>query len=206
MRKKTLFTTSVVFNVLAIVALIVLAFLCAHGVGQAKETVVGEYNENCVDAITDVERPGFEVSSGIAGRTFVTALGEVFYWPKQDISGLGEKAERTLTPELVGSLSDEMKFNGYKVAVKDVLNAVQLSYGLSYNGDNVILIHGDGTVTWLSIYKGRAKLTKLDNYSDIVSATQTIDGNGVPVVSLIARSGKHQAILLNDLVKLRADK
>ena len=140
-KKNVLVVVSVVFNVLAIAVLVLVLVIWLNHRETANEV---DYVQ-CVDAVVDVERPGFEIPSALSGRVFVTSLGEVYIWPKQNISGLGAKVGRVLTKELVGSLGGEIKFDGYKVNVKDVLNAIQMSYGSGYNGDNVIMVHSDGT-------------------------------------------------------------
>ena len=62
----------------------------------------------------------------------------------------------------------------------------------------------NSTVTWVNILNGRAKITKLDEYTDIVSAAPSVNGDGVPVITLLSRNGHQNHLLLNYLNSLKA--
>jgi hypothetical protein len=173
------------------------------GQGQTVEQIVGDYDVRCATP-EEEEIQGFELANMVSGRVFVLGNGDVYYWPKKAVNGLGEMADRKIEAGKIAGIADEMNFRGYKIAVSGIVNAAQLSFGLRYSGENLILIHGDGTVTWVNIYNNNAKLTELEEYNDIVSAAPSVNGDGVPVITLISRNGKQNHLLLNQLNALQA--
>ena len=200
--KKIFVTTPVVPYTIAMAAI---AFAV---VGHVNQINVKSENEPAVaieEKKTEESEPmGFEVANVNTGRVFVLGNGEVYYWPKASVRGLGEQSVQAIPGGKIAGITDELRFSGYKIATDNVVNAAQLSFGLRYSGENLILIHHDGTVTWVNIYNGQAKLTNLDGYHDIVSAAPSINGDGVPVITLISRNGKQNHMLLKDLNALQA--
>ena len=200
--KKIFITTPVVPYAIAVAAI---AFAVVSHVNQlnaksdVKQPIAAEEKK-----AEDIEPVGFEVANVNTGRVFILGDGEVYYWPKASVRGLGEQASQIIPGGKIAGIDSELRFNGYKIATIDVVNAAQLSFGLRYSGENLILIHRDGTVTWVNIYNGQAKLTNLDGYHDIVSAAPSINGDGVPVITLISRNGKQNHMLLKDLNALQA--
>jgi hypothetical protein len=49
----------------------------------------------------------------------------------------------------------------------------------------------------VNIYNNNAKLTELEGHNDIVSAVLSVNGDGVPVITLISRNGRQNHSLLN---------
>ena len=200
--KKIFVTTPVVPYAIAMAAI---AFAV---VGHVNQMNVKPENEPAVaieeKKTEEAELMGFEVANVNTGRVFVLGNGEVYYWPKASVRGLGEQSTQVIPGGKIAGITDELRFSGYKIATDNVVNAAQLSFGLRYSGENLILIHYDGTVTWVNIYNGQAKLTNLDGYHDIVSAAPSINGDGVPVITLISRNGKQNHMLLKDLNALQA--
>ena len=149
------------------------------------------------------DKPGFEIANMHNGRAFVTWDGVAYFAPGSSVTGLGELEDVTILPGEIGSIDVEVHFRGYKLA-ENVANASQLGFGLKYSGENIILIHADGTVTWVNILNGRAKKTVLEGYTDIVSAAPSVNGDGVPVITLLSRNGHQNHLLLNYLNSLKA--
>ena len=200
--KKIFVTTPVVPYAIAVAAI---AFAVAGHVNQINVKSENEPAVAIEEKKTEEAEPmGFEVANVNTGRVFVLGNGEVYYWPKASVRGLGEQSAQTIPGGKIAGIVDELRFNGYKIATDDVVNAAQLGFGLRYSGENLILIHHDGTVAWVNIYNGQAKLTNLDGYHDIVSAAPSINGDGVPVITLISRNGKQNHMLLKDLNALQA--
>lgn len=200
--KKIFVTTPIIPYAIALVAI---AFAVVSHVNQINEKPTTQYDAEVQIVEQEEElKTGFEVANMNTGRAFVLGSGEVYYWPKSSVSGLGEKGQQLIPGGNIAGVTDELRFDGYRIATEDVVNAAQLSFGLKYSGENLILIHEDGTVTWLNIYNGKAKLSELDEYNDIVSAAPSINGDGVPVITLISRNGKQNHLLLKDLNALQA--
>jgi hypothetical protein len=171
--------------------------------GDTKITV-SEGNVAECKAKADDEHYGFEIANMNTGRAFVLADGTAYYWPKSNVSGLEGRKDIVIPAGEIRGVGEELRFSGFQIGEKDIVNAAQLSFGLKYSGENIILIHANGTVTWINILNSRAKLTNLDGYNDIVSAAPSINGDGVPVITLISRDGKQNHLLLNYLNSLKA--
>ena len=190
-----------------VVAIAMIVFVVIAKVKRGQITTDASTNKDeiaCDERTDDVLRQGFEVANMNTGRAFVLGNGDVYYWPKTSVSGLGEKSEQLIPGGNLAGIETETRFSGYKIATKDVVSAVQLGFGLRYSGENLIMIHENGTVTWLSIYNGKTKMTEMTGYQDIVSAAPSINGDGVPVITLISRNGKQNHLLLKDLNALMA--
>lgn len=197
-----LYGVRILFYVVAIV-LVIVVVVDKLGQGQTVEQIVSDYDVRCATPEEEGAQ-GFELANMVSGRVFVLGNGDVYYWPKKAVNGLGEMADQKIEAGKITGIANEMTFRGYKIATSGIVNATQLSFGLRYSGENLILIHGDGAVTWVNIYNNNAKLTELEGYDDIVSAAPSVNGDGVPVITLISQNGRQNHLLLNQLNALQA--
>lgn len=181
---------------------VVFALVVVVNSSNITETLVDE-NVMQHARMADSDKPGYEIANMHNGRGFVTWDGVAYFVPGSNVVGLGEKEDVVIPAGELGGVEGEVRFSGYRLAEK-VANASQLGFGLRYSGENIILIHTDGTVTWVNILNGRAKVTKLAEYTDIVSAAPSINGDGVPVITLLSRNGHQNHLLLNYLNSLKA--